>query len=232
MLGEGSYHVQFPALFNQYNLSSCQVMGALWSSSSQLPGVLSSSFLLTIWGLALSRLPPHGARYPTPTGCPNAGSHLLHHKILILPAPLRGKEVQRQRRGKGSWRERFAKVLTFWGLSFDQTSSFWVPRADPTTLREPPSLPCLHSQRGCFLTWHFWANNWWSGDQDSWRKKSFVHITTVNESTCSKPFTECKTLPKGPSSKHCCTAGQAYTKERHLFLYLHPIKSFERLTPW
>lgn len=76
------------------NLSSCRATGALWSSSSQLPGVSSSSLLLTIWGLALSRLPPYGARYPTPTGCPNAGSHLLYHKILILSAPLGGKVVQ------------------------------------------------------------------------------------------------------------------------------------------
>lgn len=198
MLGEGSYHVQFPALFNQYNLSSCQVMGALWSSSSQLPGVLSSSFLLTIWGLALSRLPPHGARYPTPTGCPNAGSHLLHHKILILPAPLRGKEVQRQRRGKGSWRERFAKVLTFWGLSFDQTSSFWVPRADPTTLREPPSLPCLHSQRGCFLTWHFWANNWWKGIRILGGRKALSTLRQLMNQHVPSLSLNAKHSPKDP----------------------------------
>lgn len=210
-------------------------MGALWSSSSQLPGVSSSSFLLTVWGLAPSRLPSYGARYPTPTGHPNAGSPLLYHKILSQH-PWEAKQhsyafmalkLQQRKLRREIWKDTcilkpsaLIKQVPF--LSTQQT---------PTTFSEATNLLCPHSQRGCFLTWHFQANTLAPGENRSrcleeaqlhlnYDSKLISMFQTFHwmQNTCQR------TLQQALSHSRTGTH-----KRKALFSLSPP---FERLTPW
>lgn len=208
------------------NLSSCQVVGALWSSSSQLPGVSSSSFLLAAWGLALSRLPPYGARYPTPTGCPNADSHLLFHNILI-PSCFHGSE-------NAAKEEEERDLQRFWGRwLWLNKLHFGVPWADPTTLSEAPSLPCFHSQRGCLLTWHFlgWHTcTWWEWISILRGSKAPSKLQQLINQHVPNLSLNAKHSPKDPPALPHCRTGTR--KRKALSSLSPPKKSFERLTPW
>lgn len=212
-------------------------MGALWSCSSQLPGVSSSSFLLTVWGVALSRLPPYGARYASPTAqapicCITKYLFSQHpweakqHSYAFMALKLQQRKLRRD----------ICKDPYIWRPSALTKQVPFLNR--PHNIHSPLSP---FTERLLF-TWHFWANTLAPGEKGS----GFLEEAQLQPGYDSKLINMFQTFhwmqdihqsTLQQALPHSRTGTHKRKKERKaffffFFLYLHPMKSFERFTPW
>lgn len=132
---------------------------------------------------------------------------------------------------KGSWGERFEDTYILKPPALIKQVPFLSTQQTPTTFSEATNLLCPHSQRGCFLTWHFQANTLAPGENRSrcleeaqlhlnYDSKLISMFQTFHwmQNTCQRTLQQARS--------HSRTG----THKRKALFSLSP--PFERLTPW